>query len=104
MGCCCKYPKRIRAASVAVAGGVTTITLPATPAISAGDVIDVLIATPIPDGTNGSSVSITNGTVTGELMVCNGNYYRPRPILSRTILRVQYFSDPEHFQYIGMKR
>ena len=42
MNCCCNFPKRIRATSVATAGGTTTITLPATPAIIAGDVIDLI--------------------------------------------------------------
>ena len=102
--CPCKYPKRIRAASVAVAAGVTTITLPTTADINPGEVIDVLVAVPIPDGTNGSSVSVTNGTVTGNVLVCNGNYYRPRPILSRTVLRLQYLSDPAHFQLLAVRR
>ena len=102
--CYSNYPKRIRAESVAVAAGVTTITLPATPEINPGDVLDILIAVPIPDGTNGSTVSITNGTITGDVNICNGNYFRPRPILSRTVFRVQYFSDPEHFQLIAVRR
>ena len=102
--CCCKYPKLIRAESVTVAAGVTTITLPDTVEINAGDVIDVLIASPIPDGTNGSSVVITNTTVSGEVFIFNGNYFRPRPLLSRTVFRVQFFDDPEHFQLISVKR
>ena len=102
--CYCNYPKRIRAESVAVAAGVTTITLPATPEINPGDVLDILVAVPIPDGTNGSTVSITNGTITGDVNICNGNYFRPRPILSRTVFRVQYFDDPEHFQLIAVRR
>lgn len=102
--CCCDYPKKYRASSVAVTGGVTTITLPSTAEINPGDVINLLVAVPIPDGTNGSTVSVTNGTVTGSINVCNGNYFRPRPILSRTVFQVQYFSDPAHFQLIAVKR
>ena len=92
----------IRADSVAVATGTTTITLPATPEISPGDVIDVLLATAIPAGTDGTQISITNGTVTGSLMNGNGNYLRLDPLTSRTVLRVQYLGDPAHFQVIGI--
>ena len=104
MCCCNNYPKQIRAESVTVAAGETTITLPATAEINAGDIIDILIASPIPDGTNGSTLTVTNGTITGDIYMCNGNYFRPRPLLSRTIFRVQYFDDPEHFQLITVKR
>lgn len=93
---------RIRASSIAVADGVTTITLPASPTIESGNVIDVLLATTIPTGTDGTSISITNGTVTGSLMNGNGNYLRPYPLTSRTVLRVQYLSDPAHFQIINI--
>ena len=93
---------KIRASSVAVATGVTTITIPTTPEISSGDVIDIILATPIPDGTDGTQVSITNGTVTGNLMNGNGNYLRDCPIMSRTVLRVQYLADPAHFQIINV--
>ncbi len=104
MNCCCNFPKKIRATSVATAGGTTTITLPATPAIIAGDVIDILLSTAIPDGTDGTILSVTNGTVTGNIMICNGNYFRPLPLRSRTVLRVQYLDDPAHFQLISVKR
>ncbi len=92
----------IRAASVAVASGVTTITLPAAPAVSSGDVIDVLIAVAVPSGTDGTQISITNGTVTGSVMNGNGNYLRAYPLTSRTVLRVQYLDDPAHFQIINV--
>ena len=93
---------KIRATTVAVATGVTTITLPSTTEINAGDVIDILLATAIPDGTDGTQVSITNGTVTGSLMNGNGNYLRDAPIRSRTVLRVQFLNDPSHFQIINV--
>ena len=91
---------RYRAESVAVAGGVTTITLPATATIESGQIIDVLLATAIPDGTDGTQITITNGTVTGDLMNGNGNYLRPYPLTSRTVIRCQFLSDPDHFQII----
>ena len=100
----CRYPTRARATTVAVATGTTTITLPATTEINPGDVIDILVAVPIPDGTNGTVLSVTNGTVTGSVNIFNGNYFRPRPILSRTVFRVQYFSDPGHFQLLAIRR
>lgn len=93
---------RYRATTVAVAGGVTTITLPTTAEINSGDVIDVLLATAIPDGTDGTQIIITNGTVTGNLMNGNGNYLRPYPLTSRTVIRCQYLSDPAHFQIINI--
>lgn len=99
---CNPYYPRIRATSVAVSGGITTITVPETPTISVGDVVDILLATAIPDGTDGTQISITNGTVTGNLMNGNGNYLRLYPVTSRTILRVQYLADPAHFQIIDV--
>ena len=91
---------RFRADSVAVAAGVTTITLPATAEINNGEIIDVLLATAIPDRTDGTQILITNGTVSGELMNGNGNYLRPYPLTSRTVIRCQYLDDPNHFQII----
>ena len=93
---------RYRATEIAVADGVTTITLPATATIENGQIIDVLLATAIPDGTDGTQISITNGTVTGNLMNGNGNYLRPYLLTSRTVIRCQYLGDPAHFQIIQM--
>ena len=102
--CKCNYPQRYRAETITVATGTTTITLPATAEIEAGNVYDILLATVIPAGTDGTNISITNGTQTGAVMRRNGNYYRPIPLTSRTILRVQFFDDPAHFQLIAIKR
>lgn len=93
---------QIRATTVAVATGTTTITIPATPEINPGDVVDILLATAIPDGTDGTQIEITNGTVTGNLMNGNGNYLRPYPLTSRTVFRVQFLNDPAHFQIINV--
>lgn len=103
MACDCRPNiPRYRASSAAVASGVTTVTIPGSPAIEPGEVIDVILATAIPDGTDGTAVSITNGTVTGYVMNGNGNYLRPASLTSRTVLRVQYLADPAHFQIIGI--
>ena len=91
---------RYRAESIEVADSVTTITLPATATIENGQIIDVLLATAIPDETDGTQISITNGTVTGNLMNGNGNYLRPYPLTSRTVIRCQMLNDPIHFQII----
>lgn len=93
---------QIRATMVAVATGTTTITIPATPEINPGDVVAILLATAIPDGTDGTQIEITNGTVTGDLMNGNGNYLRPYPLTSRTVFMVQYLDDPAHFQIIDV--
>lgn len=100
MACNCNNITRYRASTVAVTAGVTTITIPATPEINPGDVFEVLLATPIPDGTDGTQITITNGTITGDLMNGNGNYYRPTPLTSRTIFLVQFLDDPYHFQIL----
>ena len=98
--CECDNVMRYRATSVAVAAGVTTITIPASPVINPGDVIEVLLATPIPAGTDGTQITITNGTVTGDLMNGNGNYFRPTPLTSRTVFLVQFLNDPSHWQIL----
>ena len=103
MACCCKnYPPMIRASTIEVADGVTTITIPATPEVNSGDVVRVLLATAIPDGTDGTQVAITNGTVTAAVMNGNGNYFRPLPLNSRTVITVQYLADPAHWQILSI--
>ena len=103
MACKCNYPENVRVESVAVAEGMTTLTLPETTDIKGGDVLNIGLFTEIPEGTNGTPISITNGSVTGNLLVKSGNYFRPRPLLARTIFQVQYFSDPAHFMLLGIK-
>jgi len=95
---------RIRATSVATTAGATTITIPATPELIPGQMYDIGLFTAIPDGTDGSTISITNTTDTGFVMNAIGNYFRPLPLRSRTILRVIYLDDPEHFQLVGIRR
>jgi hypothetical protein len=93
---------RFRADTVAVADGVATITIPASPVINPGDVIEILLATSIPEGTDGAELVITNGTITAAVMNGNGNYLRFYPLTSRTVLQVQYLDDPLHFQIINV--
>ena len=101
MDCFCnKYPVKARASSVAIASGITTITVPASVEITPGTIYEILLATPIPAGTDGTQVSITNGTTAATVMRCSGNYFRPLPLRSRTVLHVQYLDDPAHFQLV----
>ena len=93
---------RFRADSISVSTGVTTITLPTTAEISDGEVIDILLATSIPDGTDGTQIEITNGTLTGSLLNGNGNYLRLSPLTSRIVIRCQMLNDPLHFQIINV--
>lgn len=91
-----------RAVSVTVAAGVTTITLPANTEITDGELIDILLTTPIPDGTGETQIVISNGTVTGNLLNGNGNYLRMPSLKSRIIIRCQFLDDPAHFQIIDV--
>ena len=100
MNCPCEYPQFIRATSLAVAGGVTTITIPASVEIVPGTVYNIILSAPIPSGTDGTQISVTNGTVTGTVMKRNGNYARAYPLTSRSVLNVQFFNDPAHFQLL----
>ena len=100
--CCDPNIAQFRATSVAVAGGIVTITIPSTAEINAGDIVDIQLFTSIPDGTDGAQLSITNGTLTASVMNGNGNYLRFYPLTSRTVLRVQYLQDPSHFQIINI--
>ena len=93
---------QIRATEVAVADGVATITIPATATINSGDIVDIQLFTSIPDGTDGAELVITNGTISEPVFNGNGNYLRFYPLTSRTILRVQYLNDPDHFQIINV--
>ena len=98
------YPTRYRAETITVLNGVTTITLPSTSEIEAVNVYEIGLFTVVPSGTDGTQLVITNGTVTGSVMKANGNYFRPLPLCSRTILCVQYFDDPAHFQILAKRR
>ena len=97
MACNFNCPIRVRATTVAVAAGAVTVTVPASTEFVAGQVYDIGLFTNIPDGTDGATIQVTNGTTTAYVMNCVGDYLRPRPLNSRQILRVAYFDDPSHF-------
>ena len=100
--CCDPNIAQFRATSVAVSGGIATITIPSTAEINPGDIVDIQLFTSIPDGTDGAQLTITNGTLSASVMNGNGNYLRFYPLTSRTVLRVQYLADPNHFQIINV--
>lgn len=101
---CCKCITKVRATSVTTATGATTINIPTTVELVAGQIYEVCLYTSIPTGTDGSTLTITNGTTSAFVMNSCGNYYRPLPLRSRTILKVVYLDDPSHFQLLCIKR
>lgn len=101
---CCKCITKVRATSVTTTGGATTINIPTTVELVAGQIYEVCLYTSIPTGTDGSTLTITNGTTSAFVMNSCGNYYRPLPLRSRTILKVVYLDDPSHFQLLCIKR
>lgn len=101
---CCKCITKVRATSVTTTGGATTINIPTTVELVAGQIYEIGLFTSIPTGTDGSTLTITNGTTSAFIMNSCGNYYRPLPLRSRTILKVVYLDDPSHFQLLCIKR
>jgi len=94
---------KIRATGIVVADGVATISIPTTTVINDGEIVDILLATSIPAGTEGAELVISNGgTISSSVMNGNGNYLKFYPLTCRTVLRVQYLSDPVHFQIINV--
>lgn len=102
MSCKCNLTLT-KATEVTTASGATVITVPTTQEFSASGIYNILLSTPIPSGTDGTTLTITNGTISGNVMRRNGNYFRPLPLRSRTVLSVQYFDDPTHFQIIKVR-
>lgn len=102
------YIQRVTAESIAVSGtgntAETTITVPENVEFAAGCVYDVLISAQVPNATDGTIVTITNGTVTGQIMQgFTGNYARARALGWRKVIRVQFFGDPDHFNLLGVR-
>lgn len=105
--CKCSCNNRIQSVTpttIATAAGTTTITLPATFVPVNGGIYDIPLAAAIPDGTNGTVISITNGTVTGDLLNRLGSNVRMGTLCASTTLRVMYLEDPEHWNLISVRR
>ena len=102
------YIQRVSAESIAVSGtgstATTTITVPETFTPAAGGIYDVLINTQVPALTDGTILSITNGTVAGSVYQrMSGNYARSRALGWRKVLRVQFLDDPAHYNLLAVR-
>lgn len=96
--CCSICQNIIPASSVAVADGITTITVPAGTTLENGNRYCIGLFTTVPAGTNGTQVNVTDGTNTYTLYNRVANYWRPCCALrSRSLLKVRFFNDPNHF-------
>lgn len=87
--------------SITVSNGITTITLPDTFIPAAGKVYDIPLAISIPDGTNGSVLTVTNGTISGNILNRLGSNVRLGTLNAQWVLRVRYFEDPAHFNLVS---
>lgn len=102
------YIERVTAESIAVSGtgstAETTITVPSTFTPVAGCMYDILLSAQVPSETDGTIITITNGTVEASLyQQSNGNYVRARALGWRKVLRVIYLDDPAHFNLLAVR-
>lgn len=102
------YIERVTAESIAVSGtgstAETTITVPSTFNPVAGCTYDILISAQVPSETDGTIITITNGTVEASLYQSfTGNYVRARNLGWRKVLRVAFFDDPAHFNLVAVR-
>lgn len=100
--------QRITAESITVTGtgnaAETTITVPSTVTFEAGCTYDILITAQVPVATDGTILTISNGTVSASVyQMFTGNYARLRNLGSRKVIRVAYLNDPEHFNLIAVR-
>lgn len=105
MGC---YIQRVSVTNIAVTGtgntAITTLTVPATFTPISGGIYDILISAQVPSATDGTIITITNGTISGDVLQrTTGNYARSRALGWRKVLRVQFFDDPSHYVILGMR-
>lgn len=98
------YIQRVTAESIAVSGAgadaSTAITLPTTFTPAVGAVYDILLKTQIPEGTDGTYITIGGDPL---LERTTGDYARSRKLGWRKVLRVQYFGDPAHYILLAVK-
>lgn len=104
--CNCKKCERfVKAESIALTTPTEgeqyiTITVPSDTVFSDGCWCIGLFTT-IPTGVRCAYVTVTNGTDSYEIYKCSGNYWRPCELKCRSILRVEFLSDPAHLVYRG---
>lgn len=99
MACNCAIcPRIIPASNVDVTDGVTTITIPSGTVFQNGSCYCIGLFTTIPSATNGTQVNITDGTNTYTVFNRLANHWRPCcGLRSRTMLKLKFFNDPNHF-------
>lgn len=103
MACNCCRVQQVIPTTVAVAAEVTTITLPATFVPMNGCIYDISLEAAIPTGTNGTVITITNGTITGNLLNRLGSNVRMGELNAQWILRVMFLADPNHYNLLSRR-
>lgn len=101
--CNCNRIQVITPVTIAQAADTTTITLPTDFEPINGEIYDIPLSAAIPDGTNGNIITITNGTITGNLLNRLGSNVRMGTLNAQWILRVMYLSDPDHWNLISRR-
>lgn len=101
--CNCNRIQVVIPTAITQATGTTTITLPTTFEPIIGGIYDISLAAAIPDGTNGTVITITNGTVTGNLLNRLGSNVRMNALNAQWVLRVMYLGDPSHWNLISRR-
>lgn len=89
--------------TITQATGTTTITLPATFTPVNGGIYDIPLAAAIPADTNGTIITITNGTISGNLLNRLGSNVRMGELNAQWILRVMFLGDPNHYNLISRR-
>lgn len=105
--CNCNCYRRIQSVvptTLTMAGTTLTVTLPATFVPMNGGIYDIPLSVAIPDGTNGAVITITNGTVSGDLLNRLGSNVRMGTLSAGITLRVMYLEDPSHWNLISVRR
>ena len=102
------YIQRVTAQTIAVTGtgttAETTITVPTSFTPAAGCIYDILVSAQVPSGTDGTILTISNGTIDAAVYKrSNGDYARCRGLGWRKVIRIQFFDDPEHFNLLMVR-
>lgn len=102
MACNCqKCPNLITVSSIAVSGGVTTLTVPSTFTPVDGKTYCFALFTTVPASANGNQISVTNGSSTWSIYNKLTNYWRPCcAIKERNIIKTKFYDDPVHFMKV----
>ena len=103
--CNCNRIQIVKPTAITQATGTTTITLPTDFTPVNGGIYDIPLTTAIPDGTNGTVITISigadAGAVSGNLLNRLGSNVRMGTLNAQWVLRVMYLEDPVHWNLIG---